>query len=67
MTNDEFGELRLRVLGALHDFGDREPEDGETWESWFHAAFDLARAKIDGLLTDAMRKAAVSVTKGETP
>lgn len=43
-------EIKQRILGALDDYAARQPEDGETWESWFHAAFDLAREKISTLL-----------------
>lgn len=43
-------EVRDRVLGALADMRDTPPEEGETWESWFYAAFDLAADKIGRLL-----------------
>lgn len=39
-----------RILGALDDYASMQPEDGETWESWYAAAFDLARQKIAALV-----------------
>lgn len=35
------------VFDELHAFGSMPPEDGESWESWFHAAFDMVAARID--------------------
>lgn len=49
MTDD----LKQRILGALDDYAGTEPEDGETWESWFHAAFDLASEKIARIIDEA--------------
>ncbi|MBW3099283.1 hypothetical protein [Pseudohoeflea coraliihabitans] len=39
-------DLKQRILGAMEDYASRQPEEGESWESWFHAAFDLAQQKV---------------------
>ncbi|RUU80474.1 hypothetical protein [Mesorhizobium sp. M7A.F.Ca.MR.362.00.0.0] len=43
-------EMAQRILGALEDFRDKEPEENESWESWHFAAFDLAVAKVKSIL-----------------
>ena len=45
-------ETRARILGAIDDLADTAPEEGESWESWYRAAFYLAREKIGRLLAD---------------
>lgn len=34
------------VLSVLYTYRDHEPEEDESWESWYYAAFDLACIKI---------------------
>jgi len=46
-------ELHNRIVGALIDYRDTSPEEGESWESWYYAAFDMAMEKIVGLLDEA--------------
>lgn len=46
-------ETTDRVIGAIHDFAAMKPEDGETWESWYAAAFDLLGDKVGDLLSAA--------------
>ena len=43
-------DLAQRILGALDDFASMQPEEDEDWESWYSAAFDLARDKVSKLL-----------------
>ena len=50
-------ELEDRILGALDEFAALEPEPGETWESWYAAAFEMARAKIKRLLSESAPRA----------
>lgn len=46
-------DVAQRVLGILDDFAGMQPEEGEDWESWYPAAFDLARYKIRAALAKA--------------
>lgn len=48
--SDDLVEIKARVLGAISDYSELSPEQGETWESWFHAAFDMASDKVGDLL-----------------
>lgn len=70
-------EIKQRILGALDDYRDAGPEDGESWQSWYYAAFDLASEKIAGLLdmlasapaparggVDAVREACAQAAEG---
>lgn len=34
------------ILSVLYTYRDHEPEEDESWESWYYAAFDLACVKI---------------------
>lgn len=43
-------DLKARIRGALADYAAMGPEEGETWEGWYHAAFELAATKISRLL-----------------
>lgn len=54
MGREQLHELSARVHGALADYASLEPEEDETWESWFHAAFDLAGSKIGKAFDDAL-------------
>ena len=38
--------LRDEVLSRVAVFRDHEPEDGESWESWYFSAFDLLIMEI---------------------
>jgi hypothetical protein len=53
----------VRVRGIMSDYRELPPEEDETWESWFFAAFDLAGSKIGEALDKAIRE----VTAGQTP
>lgn len=47
-------DLAQRIIGTLEDYRGLRPEDGETWESWYYAAFDMAKEKISILLSRAV-------------
>lgn len=53
-------ELRRRVLSAIHDAADMKPEDEETWEEWYCAAFDLLGSRVGDIF-----RAALSPTQTE--
>ncbi|MER8941307.1 hypothetical protein NKH82_17630 [Mesorhizobium sp. M0915] len=38
--------LRSEILSRIAVFRDMEPEEDETWESWYFAAFDMLRGEI---------------------
>lgn len=38
--------LQEEVNDAIGVYARSRPEDGESWESWFEAAFDLARERV---------------------
>ncbi|MND87771.1 hypothetical protein D3C80_797790 [compost metagenome] len=40
------------VVGDITTFRDTEPEEGETWESWYFAAFDLLIDRVRATFTD---------------
>lgn len=46
--------LKPRILGVLDDYAGMAPEEGENWESWFHAAFDLAKQKVSDVIDAAL-------------
>lgn len=50
-------ELEDRILGTLDDYANLAPEDGESWESWFHAAFDMAKEQVEPMLAELVRLA----------
>lgn len=47
-------ELRNRVLSAIHDAADLKPEDDETWEEWYCAAFDLLGSRVGDIFRAAL-------------
>lgn len=44
--------LRQDCLGAIRDFAATKPEDGEDWESWFEAAFDLLGSRVNKIFDE---------------
>ena len=46
----DLDEIKQRILGTLDDYQELGPEEGESWQSWYCAAFDLASEKIAKLL-----------------
>lgn len=65
---DVSGDIGQRILGILDDYAGLEPEEGEEWESWSRAAFDLARDRIDKLLAaqpPAQRAAPIALQDGQ--
>ena len=48
-------DLKQRILGALEDYAATPPEEGESWESWFHAAFELMKQKVADIYDSAQR------------
>ncbi len=38
--------LQQDVISAILDYAKSTPEDGETWDSWFEAAFDLVQSRV---------------------
>lgn len=49
-STDQFDDIMSRIAV----FREHEPEEGETWESWYYASFDMLLSEIK-----EMRKAAV--------
>lgn len=43
---------RREILNIIHKYGAITPEDGETWESWYAASFDLMANEIGEYLQD---------------
>lgn len=42
-------ELAARVTGAIHYVSALKPEDDETWDEWYVAAFDLLATRVEGI------------------
>lgn len=45
-------DLKQRILGAIEDYAATPPEEGESWESWFHAAFEMTKQKVAEIIDD---------------
>lgn len=58
-------ELQARIIAAIHDYGLMRPEDGETWESWYAAAFDLLPGKVGEIFSRIDKAPAVEVDDRE--
>ena len=61
-------ETASRILSAIHDVAELTPEDDETWESWYAAAFDLLASRVGELLgarPDAQADEARAADPGE--
>lgn len=43
---DRIDRVRVEVYDILANFGQMPPEEDETWESWYAAAFDMAAEQI---------------------
>jgi hypothetical protein len=59
-------ELDQRIMGALDDFRSLAPEEGEDWEVWYAAAFDMASEKISGLIHSARIRSAAARSEPAT-
>ncbi|ARL57151.1 hypothetical protein [Burkholderia pseudomallei] len=46
--------VRVEVYDILANFGQMPPEEDETWESWYAAAFDMAAEQIMNAFESAM-------------
>ncbi len=44
--------LRQDCISAIRDFASMRPEEGETWESWFEAAFDMCQQRLAGIFDE---------------
>ena len=44
--------LREDCISAVRDFANSRPEDDETWESWFEAAFDLSASRLSTIFDE---------------
>lgn len=49
------------ILSRISVWRDYEPEEDETWESWYFAAFDLLRAEV----VEMKRAAALTAALGD--
>lgn len=45
-------------ISAIRDYAGSRPEEGESWESWFEAAFDLCQSRVRRVFDDHARAAA---------
>lgn len=63
----EADEFRDTILGRITDFRDTDPEEGESWERWYYAAFDLLKEEVwKQFATQAIRPAQLlSIEKSE--
>lgn len=55
------------VLSVLYTYRDHQPEEGESWESWYYAAFDLACMKIRELFNKPVAPSALPSTNQPAP
>jgi hypothetical protein len=62
MTAPSVREALDDVLSRIAVFRDYQPEEDETWESWYFAAFDLLCAEVR-----KMRDAALATPPAPTP
>jgi hypothetical protein len=53
---DELRGLKPRILSAFDDYAGITPEEGESWESWFLAAFDLAKQRVSNIIDAALSR-----------
>jgi len=45
-------DLEDRIMRVFGHYEDVEPEEGETWESWYRAAFDMASDEVRRVFAD---------------
>ncbi|PND31595.1 hypothetical protein C1I89_22440 [Achromobacter pulmonis] len=50
----DMDDLRSRVLAAIHDCAALTPEDDESWDEWYCAAFDLLGSRVGEIFRVAL-------------
>lgn len=56
MTQNILAALK-RIPERIAVFRDKEPEEDETWESWYFASFDLLKAEVEQISFAAVAEA----------
>jgi hypothetical protein len=55
--------LHQDVVSAIRDYAGSKPEEGESWESWFEAAFDLLGVRVGEIFDEH----ALRASNGQAP
>lgn len=50
----DMDDLRSRVMAAIHDCAALKPEDDESWDEWYCAAFDLLGSRVGEIFRVAL-------------
>lgn len=54
-------------ISAIRDYAGSRPEEGESWESWFEAAFDLCQSRVRRVFDDHALAAAPQAPAAPVP